>query len=167
MCKTFTFFKKRIWGYPDHNTAPPRFLVCFLERKERSTTARRMLGVVHTVSVPVGVSPSGHHPSSRSWQKRDWEPSIPGLQEGPSEAIPFLKTLIFVKSSREKSPTLRCQTTLGERKFFLSLNFNKPILFVLLATEKKWPSSSMQQLFWSLCPMLMLLKSPRSFSLLG
>ena len=34
------------------------------------------------------------------------EPSIPWLQEGPSESITFKRTLIFVKSSREKSPIL-------------------------------------------------------------
>lgn len=68
---------------------------------------------------------------------------------------------------REISHPIRCQTTLGVRKFFLLFNFNKPILFVFLATERKQPSSSVPWLFRSLCSVLTLLKWPWSFFSLG
>lgn len=146
----------------------PCFLICVLERKERNTAARRVLGIVQNVSMPMGVCLPmdtihhlGHH------RKEIENLRSFSFRKDPVSPLYLKEQQPFQVSQREISNSMGCQTTLGVRKFFLLFNFNKPILFVLLATEKKQPSASTQRLFWSLRARLMLLKSPCSFSLLG
>lgn len=108
--------------------------------------------------------------SSVTWvmaEKWDGEPSIPLLQEGPRESITFKRTLIFILSSREKSPMLsgvKQALELGNSSFCLTLI--SPF-FLYSWQQRKQPSSSMPWLFWSLCSALMLLKWPWSFFSLG
>lgn len=102
---------------------------------------------------------SGHHPSSRSGQEGDREPSTPNFRKD--------QWIHYIEQDTNLCRVLqrKISTQFGVKQPCFCLTLINPFFLVLLAPQWKQPSSSMQSLFWS--PRQMLLKLPWSFSLGG
>ena len=120
----------------------------FLERKEKNGAVRSILGVVQNVRILWKHVP--RWTSSISWvmTEKRLRTFYPLAFQEPSESIPFKRTLIFVKSSGEKSPILSgVKQPLGSGPSSFCLTLISSFFLCSWQKRKKQPASPVQWLF--------------------